>query len=66
MTEALDLIRTSIREDRIVVAEHSAELELELFGEADDSAESGATLEFWGSIGAGGAWRVHLHRAVAV
>jgi len=62
MTEALDLIRISIDENRIVTAEHSADLELTLFGEAEDSAESGATLEFWGSIGAGGAWRVHLER----
>jgi hypothetical protein len=33
-----------------------------LMSEAEDSADNGATIEFWGSIGAGGAWRVHLER----
>jgi hypothetical protein len=62
MNEAFDLIRSSIDEDRIVTADHAADLELGLMSEAEDSADNGATIEFWGSIGAGGAWRVHLER----
>lgn len=60
MMDALNLIRTSIDEDRIVTAEWSADLALDLEVECEGSVETGADLEYWGSLGAGGGWRVHL------
>ena len=56
-------IAASIRRDRIIWLEWSAELEAEFGLEAGDGAENGDVLEFWGELD-GEYWRVHLDRDV--
>lgn len=57
-------IAASIRQDRIVWLGWSSVLEDALTAEADDGAENGDVLEFWGESEAG-YWRVHLDRDAA-
>jgi hypothetical protein len=74
MTEtmtAAEAIAASIERDEIVHLDWTSALEEDLLAESEDGAEyesrigPGETHEFWGSIGAGGAWCVHLHGAPA-
>lgn len=63
---AADLIAESIAHDCIAAASWSPELEAELTALADDSANNGEEVEFWGMSeqldGVEYAWRVHLIR----
>ena len=69
ITTADEAIAASIDQDAIIHLPWTAALEEDLLAACEDGAEyesrvgRGETHEFWGSIGPGGAWCVHLHGA---
>lgn len=53
---AVQAMKLSSQEDRIVHMRYSAPLAADLFADCDGDTESGDVHEYWGSD-----WRVHLH-----
>jgi len=59
-TTAAELIRTSVRENRIVHARTDLAVSAGLSMESEDSVEADGITEYWGVTDDGEPWRVHM------